>query len=199
MLYGTNTFEIDIKYDSITFRYSWLTKSGLKPKVLYSFPSYRFQRNIKRIRHYAINVEHVDSYQGMIKYNCGGSGLTAGVKSNVRRFVEEIRKSMSFRRIIIRLSNGNKVLSDIRQVKVHCIEREKNTQVTQTVLDPFRDMRDVCWAAVLGSVTPEYAADIEQAMTACSTTESQTVAVADAEELNLDPVVLWRWKNCWNA
>lgn len=164
MLYSTNTFEIDIKYDSIKFHYSWLTHSGLKPKILYPFPSNRFQRNIQRIRHFVINVEHVDSYQGMIKYNCGGSGLTAGVQGQVRDFVQQIRTSRNFGRIVIRLSDGNKALNDIRRVKVHCIEREKNTEVTQSVLDPFRDLKDVRWAKVGGSVTPEYATEIERAM-----------------------------------
>jgi hypothetical protein len=199
MLYGTNTFEIDVKYDSIKFRYSWLTHSGLKPKILYPFPSDRFQNNIKRVRHYVINVEHVDSYQGMIKYNCGGYGLTAGVRSQVKDLVEQIRRPEGFGRIIVRLSNGNKVLSDIRRVKVHCIERGKNTEVTQAVLDPFQDLKDVRCAMVLGSVTPEYAADIERAMTACSTTESRVRTVTNAGEVNIDPAVLWRWKHCWNA
>jgi hypothetical protein len=181
MLYSTNTFEIDIKYDSIRFRYSWLTHTGLKPKFLFPFPSDRFQRNIKRMRHYVINVEHVDSYQGMIKYNCGGPGLTAGVKSQVRNFVQEIRMSKDFGRVVVRLSNGNKVLSDIRRVKVHCIERDKNTDVTQTVLEPFQDLKNVRWAMVLGSVAPEYAAIIEQAMTGPNKTGGQTVDVANAD------------------
>lgn len=166
MLYGTNTFEIDIKYDSIKFHYSWLTQSGLKPKILYPFPSDRFKHNIQRIRHFVVNVEHVDSYQGMIKYNCGGPGLTAGVKGQVRDFVQQVGPSKDLGRSVIRLSNANKVLSDIRRVKVHCIERERNIEVTQSVLDPFRNLKDVRWAKVVGSVTPEYATEIEQAMTA---------------------------------
>ncbi|TLD29913.1 hypothetical protein E2P81_ATG06566 [Venturia nashicola] len=199
MLYSTNTFEIDIKYDSIKFRYSWLTHSGLKPKILYAFPSDRFQHSVQRIRHFVINVEHVDSYQGMIKYNCGGPGLTAGVKGQVRDFVQQIGMSKNLGRVVIRLSNGNKVLSDIRRVKVHCIEREKNTEVTQSVLDPFRDLKDVRWAKVGGSVTPEYATEIEQAMTAHYTTASHMTLDAKAEEMGPDPAVLWRWKHCWNA
>jgi hypothetical protein len=119
--------------------------------------------------------------------------------SQVRDFVEEIRSSKEFGRIVVRLINGSKVLSDIRRVKVHCIERGKNTEVTQAVLDPFRDLKDVRRAIVLGSVTPKYATKIEQAMTACRTTKSQTRAVANAGELNLDLAVLWRWKHCWNA
>lgn len=199
MLYSTNTFEIDIKYDSIKFRYSWLTHAGLKPKILYPFPSDRFQRNIQRIRHFVINVEHVDSYQGMIKYNCGGSGLTAGIRGQVRDFVQQIRTSKDFGRIVVRLSSGNKVLKDIRRVKVHCIEREKNTEMTQSVLDPFRDLKDVRWAKVVGSVTPEYATEIEQAMSARCTTASHMILDAKAEEMSPDPAVLWRWKHCWNA
>ncbi|QDS70246.1 hypothetical protein FKW77_007329 [Venturia effusa] len=199
MLYGTNTIEIDIKYDGIKFRFSWLTRSGLKPKILYPFPAERFRRNVKRMRHFVINVEHVDSYQGMIKYNCGGPGLTAGVKSQVRAFVQHVQTLKALGRIIIRLSNGDKVLSDIRRVKVYCVEREKNTKVTQSVLDPFRNLNGVRRAEVMGSVTPEYAAAIEQAMTAQGTTASHMSPDGKSEESSLDPAVLWRWKHCWNA
>jgi len=199
LLYGTNTFEIDIKYDSIRFRYTWLTATGLKPKMLYSFPSHFVQRNVRLIRHYVINVEHVDSYQGMIKYNCGGPGLTAGVRNQVRTFVQEIRKTKDFGRVEVRLTSGSNVLSDLRRVKVHCVERGKDMEATQKVLEPFQDLKDVRWAEVSGAVTQEYAARIEQAMTEPSTTVDPKSLSFNTEELNLDPAVLWRWKNSWNA
>jgi hypothetical protein len=199
ILYGTNTIEVDIKYDSIKFHYTWLLPFGLKPKALYPFFTHFSPRNIGLIRNYVINVEHVDSYQGMIKYNCGGPGLTAGVLSQVRNFVREIGEVRDFGRVVVRLSNGNRVLSDIRRVRVHCMERGKNMEETQRVLDPFEDMKGIRWAQVEGSVTREYAARIEQAMTGCSMNVDSAVCVAKTDEVNLDPAVLWRWKNSWNA
>lgn len=197
MLYGSNAFEIDIKYDYIKFRYTWLTTMGLKPKSLYQFPDHFTQRNIRRIRNYVINVEHVDSYQGMIKYNCqNGASLTAGVMNQVRKFVNEVQDVETFGRVLVRLSEGNKVLSDIRRVKVHCIERGRNSALAQTVLSPFRHMKGCNRAEVSGSVTAEYAADIERAMVSIDASIEPMAPIKTEQE---DPAVLWRWKNSWNA
>jgi len=202
-MYGTNTFEIDIKYDGIRFRYTWLLPSGLRPKLIYPFPNHFLQRNIWRIRHYVINVEHVDSYQGMIKYNCGGPGLTAGVANQVRNFVEEVKNVESFGRVAIRLTDGdiNRVLSDLRRVKVHCVERERKKEVTETVLNAFQNMKDVRRVEIFGSVSQEYAIKLEQAMTgprACAVVGEAPHAV-NSEDVNIDLAVLWRWKHAWNA
>jgi hypothetical protein len=202
LLYGSNAFEIDIKYDSIKFRYAWLIPSGLRPKVLYDFPSFLSRRNIQRIRNYVLNIEHVDSYTGRIKYNIGGAGLTAGVMDQVGKFVNEVRERKEFGRVVVRLSEGNQVLSEIRRpgLRVHCVERGTNSALAQTVLSPLHFMRTVGWAEVTGSVTPEYAAEIKRAMT-----EKDTVGAKSVSPLNIstdmvqDPAVLWRWKNSWNA
>jgi hypothetical protein len=201
-MYGSNVFEIDIKYDSIKFRYAWLIPSGLRPKALYHFPEYFSQRNVRRIRHFLINIEVVDNYTGRIKYNIGGAGLTAGVRSQVRRFVNEVRDGGEFGRIVVRLSEGNKVLSEIRRhgLRVHCVERGTNSALAQTVLSPFQFMRGVRSAEVSGSVTPEYAAEIERAMTAQEAEGSEnSPSPTDHVDIPQDPAVLWRWRNSWNA
>jgi hypothetical protein len=202
LMYGSNAFEIDIKYDSIKFRYAWVVpSSGLRPKALYYFPEYFSQRNIQRIRNYVINIEHVDSYTGRIKYNVGGAGLTAGVRNQVRKFVNEVRDAESLGRVFVRLSEGNKVLSEIRKpgLRVHCVERGTNSAMAQTVLSPFQYMKGVRLAEISGSVTPEYAAEIERAMTgrgAAAATKSTYPLTIDTPQ---DPAVLWRWRNSWNA
>jgi hypothetical protein len=202
MMYGSSVFEIDIKYDSIKFRYAWLIPSGLRPKVLYYFPEYFSQRNIQRIRHYLINIEVVDNYTGRIKYNIGGAGLAAGVRNQVRRFVNEIRDGGEFGRVVVRLSEGNKVLSEIRRpgVRVHCVERGTNSALAQTVLSPFQLMRGVRSAEISGSVTPKYATEIEQAMTGEESEGAQSKSPpTEPVDVPQDPAVLWRWRNSWNA
>jgi hypothetical protein len=201
-MYGSNVFEIDIKYDSIKFRYAWLIPSGLRPKVLYYFPEYLSQRNVLRIRHYLINIEVVDNYTGRIKYNIGGAGLTAGVRNQVRKFVNEVRDSGEFGRVVVRMSEGNKVLSEIRRpgLRVHCVERGTNSALAQTVLSPFKFLRGVTSAEISGSVTPEYAAEIERAMTGEEVEAAKgTSSPPDPIDMPQDPAVLWRWRNSWNA
>ncbi|KAF2434856.1 hypothetical protein EJ08DRAFT_646304 [Tothia fuscella] len=197
ILYGTNTFEIDICYDAIKFRYTWLIPSGLKPKVLYNFPSYFTSANVQRIRNCIIDLEHVDDYTGRIKYNMGGAGLTAGIRDRVAAFVNEVRDVGAFGKVIVRLSYGNRILSDIRRVKVLCREAGRDTEAAQTVLEPFKCLTGVRRAEVSGSVTPKYAAEITQAM--IGKADGKTLPMVAAKEVAQDPAVLWRWKNSWNA
>lgn len=79
------------------------------------------------------------------------------------------------------------------------MESGKDMEMTQKVLEPFQDLKDVRWAEVSGAVTREYAARIEQAMTDPRTTVDPKSPSFNTQELNLDPAVLWRWKNSWNA
>ncbi|KAJ4367073.1 hypothetical protein N0V83_007603 [Neocucurbitaria cava] len=62
MLYGENTFVIDVTFDSINFRYRWRTRSDLTPNRTYQFLDHFSQRNLLRIKNYIINVESVDDY-----------------------------------------------------------------------------------------------------------------------------------------
>jgi hypothetical protein len=171
----------------------------LKPKVLYYFPDYFSQRNIQRIKNYVVNVEHCDDYTGRIKYNMGGVGLSAGVRSQVLNFVNEVKEGGDFGRVSVRLSYGNRILSDIRRVKVHCVERGRDSAAAQTVLSPFKYLRGVRRAEICGSVTPEYAAEIEDAMTDVVASEEPTSIAATSQDIPQDPAVLWRWRNSWNA
>lgn len=151
------------------------------------------------MKNYVVNVEHCDDYTGRIKYNMGGAGLTAGVRSQVLSFVNEVKEGGSFGRVVVRLSYGNRILSDIRRVKVHCVERGRDSAAAQTVLSPFRFMKGVRRAEICGSVTPEYAAETEQAMTGEKVKEEPLLPVPTAQVIPQDPAVLWRWRNCWNA
>lgn len=63
MLYGTSVFIVEVGYDTIVFRHRRLLESGLVPQATPPFLDL-LGPNISRVRHIAINVEHVDSYTG---------------------------------------------------------------------------------------------------------------------------------------
>ncbi|OCK82811.1 hypothetical protein K432DRAFT_380061 [Lepidopterella palustris CBS 459.81] len=164
LVYGDNTFVVDVAYDSIKFRYRWLLPSNLTPSRSYSFLDHFSQRNLLRIKNYVINVEHVDSYTGMIKYNCGGRGLTAGIRQQVQNLVDLLSMVPYLHRVHVHLIDG--AISRVRfpSGRVHRVQDEKNCATAQTVLDPFLRLYGVRRAVVTG-VTPDYATSLEGQMT----------------------------------
>lgn len=166
MIYGENTFVIDVAFDSIRFRYRWLVEStNLTPKGTKDFLDHFSQRNLLRIKNYIINVEHVDDYTGMIKYNCGGRGLTVGIRDQVQNLVDLLSLVPYLHRLQIHLIDG--AISRVRfpSGRVHRVQDESNFSQSQTVLDPLRRLYDVRKAKVTG-VSPEYAESLQASMTA---------------------------------
>jgi hypothetical protein len=164
ILYGSNTFVIDISFDGIKFRYRWLLPSGLAPNRAYGFFEQFPPNNISRMRHLIVNVIHVDSYTGMIKYNCGGRGLTDGLRLRVESFVEALSTAQSLRSVRVRLSVGTSLLEEIRRVKVQLLECDKNPGLTQTVLNPLARLSGLQHVKILGAVTEHFAAVLEKKM-----------------------------------
>jgi hypothetical protein len=165
MIYGDNMFVIHVAFDSIQFRYRWLVAStNLTPKGTKDFLDHFSQRNLLRIKNYIINVEHVDDYTGMIKYNCGGRGLTAGIRQQVQNLVDLLAVAPSLHRVHIHLIDG--AISRIRfpSGRVHRVQDEKNYHQSQTVLEPMRRLYDVRRVKVTG-VSPDYAQALEHSMT----------------------------------
>ncbi|GME43152.1 hypothetical protein GTA08_BOTSDO08930 [Neofusicoccum parvum] len=148
LLYGHNTFVIEIAYSRLDFRLRWLLPdSGLTPNRAFSFLDHFSQRNLQRIRKCLVHVEMVDSYTGMIKYNCGGRGLQAGLREQIRRLVEVLRSA-----------------GELRRVEVRFVDKQKNARATQAVLEPLLLLRGVREAVVSGGVTPDYADYLERKM-----------------------------------
>ena len=164
LIYGSSTFVLDIAYDSIKFRYRWLLPSNLTPSRSYSFLDHFSQRNLLRIKNYIINVEHVDSYTGMIKYNCGGHGLSAGIRHQVQNLVDLLSVVPCLHRIYIHLIDGAISRARFPSGRVHRVQDEKNCATAQTVLDPFLRLYGARKARVTG-VTPDYAKSLEGQMT----------------------------------
>jgi hypothetical protein len=171
MMYGDNLFVVYIAFDSIEFCYQFrtlapsnrsLTLKG-KKDFLYHFS----QRNLLRIRNYVINVEHVDAYTGMIKYNCGGRGLTVGIRRQVQSLVGMLAVAPGLQRLYVHL-----IRARVRLIRLPEGEdadaKTNNSQpadLTQTVLDPFMRLYDVREAKVTGA-SPAYEKTLEQSMMA---------------------------------
>ena len=164
MIYGENIFVIDVAFDSIKFRYKWLLPSRLTPNRTYSFLDHFSQRNLMRVKNYVINVEHVDDYTGMIKYNCGGRGLTAGIRHQVENLVELLGAVPYLHRLHIHLIDGGISRQRFPSGRVHRVQDDRNYAASQTVLDPFRRIFGVVEARVTG-VSLEYADSLDKRLT----------------------------------
>jgi hypothetical protein len=164
MLYGDNTFVVDVTFDSISFRYRWRTAMNLTPNRTYPFLEHFSQRNLLRIRNYVINVESVDDYTGMIKYNCGGRGLPAGLRKKVQELVDLLALVPLLHRVGIHLIDGAISRIKFPSGRVHRVQDEAHYAQTQMVLEPFYGLCGVRRAKVSG-VSEEYAMALEKSMT----------------------------------
>lgn len=146
-LYGDNTFVVECGYSKIEFRFRTILPDNhnLAPSRTYSFLDHFSQRNIQRIRHYLVHVERVDSYTGMIKYNCSGRGLTDRTREQVRRLVECLRYGA------------------LQKVDVRFVNYEGRWE-TQEVLRPLVLLRGVRKAIISGGLKPEFAKYLQDKM-----------------------------------
>jgi hypothetical protein len=165
MMYGENIFVLDVSFNAIAFRYRWRTANNLTPNRTYPFLEHFSQRNLLRIKNYIVNVESVDDYTGMIKYNCGGRGLPAGIRSKVRELEDQLAVVPCIHQLHVHLIDG--AFSRVRfpSGRVHRVQDDANYAQTQTVLDPLRALYGVRRAEVSG-VSEEYAEDLSKSMTA---------------------------------
>lgn len=165
MLYGDNVFVVDVTFNVISFRYRWRCWNNLTPNRTYAFLNHFSQRNLMRIRNYVVNVESVDDYTGMIKYNCGGRGLPAGIKAKVRELVDLLVDVSSLHRLEVHLIDGAISRSRFPSGRVHRVHDEANFAQTQLVLDPLRALHGVRRPKVSGT-SDEFTKELEKSMSA---------------------------------
>lgn len=165
MLYGENMFILDVTFDSIKFRYRWRTATGLTPNRTYAFLEHFSQRNLMRIKRYIVNVESVDDYTGMIKYNCQGRGLQAGIRARVRELVDQLAAVPCLHHLQVHLIDGAISRMKFPSDRVHRVQDHANYAQTQMVLEPFRVLHEVRRADVSG-VSEEYAEDLSRSIIA---------------------------------
>ena len=164
ILYGDSTFVIDVTFSAINFRYRWRTANNLTPNQTYQFLDHFSQRNLLRIRNYVVNIESVDDYTGMIKYNYGGRGLSAGIHSKVRELVDLLVAVPQLHRLQVHLIDGAISRVKFPSGRVHRVQDKSNISQTQLVLNPFRALYGVRIAVVSG-VNDEYKEELEKSMT----------------------------------
>jgi hypothetical protein len=165
MLYGENAFVLDITFDAIKFRYRWRTANDLTPNRTYAFLEHFSQRNLLRIKKYIINVESVDDYTGMIKYNCQGRGLPAGIRAKVRELVDQLAAVPCLHHVQVHLIDGAISRVKFPSGRVHRVQDEANYAQTQMVLEPFKVLHEVRRADISG-VGEEYAESLSRSMIA---------------------------------
>lgn len=165
MLYGSNTFVLDVTFRKISFRYRWCTENGLTPSRTFDWLEHFSQRNLMRVKRYVVNVESVDDYTGMIKYNVGGRGLPAGIRARVRELVDLLVLVRDLHKLDVHLIDGDISRHRFPSGRVHRVQDESHYAQTQTVLDPFRALYGVRQVQVTG-VSEEYAKALEVSMAA---------------------------------
>ncbi|KAF2115056.1 hypothetical protein BDV96DRAFT_494000 [Lophiotrema nucula] len=166
IIYGESIFVIDVAFDSIKFRFRWLVPSSkLTPSRSMSFLEHFSQRNLLRIKNYVVNVEHVDNYTGMIKYNFGGPGLSAGIRTKVGELADLLSAVPYLTRLQIHLIDG--AISRVRfpSGRVHRVQDEQNYSESEKVLNPFMRLYGVRLAKISG-VSVEYGEMLEKSLTA---------------------------------
>jgi hypothetical protein len=165
MLYGENTFVLDVTFDAIKFRYRWRTVNALTPNRTYPFLEHFSQRNLMRMRRCIVNVESVDDYTGMIKYNCQGRGLPAGIRARVRELTDQLAAVQCLHYLQVHLIDSAISRMKFPSGRVHRVQDEAIYAQTQMVLEPLRLLHGVRRADVSG-VSEEYAEDLSRSMTA---------------------------------
>lgn len=165
MIYGENTFVVDVTFDKIAFRCRWRTENGLIPSRQIDWLEHFSQRNLMRVKRYVVNVESVDDYTGMIKYNVGGRGLPAGIRGKVRELVHLLVAVPELGSVEVHLIDGDVSRHRFPSGRVHRVQDESHYAQTQTVLEPFRALRGVRQAQVTG-VSEDYAKALEKGMVA---------------------------------
>lgn len=207
MLYGRNTFLLFVTYAGITFRYSWLLPTGMTPNRHYPFLELLSEKYMTRIKRIIVNVDHVDSYTGMIKFNVSGKGLTHGLKKQVQRLVNALQAPAPFdpdcdvceahedtirsgqrhlAKVNIRVSNGNVYLDQTKSEAVR--QREAGNKISEDVaemLEPFSDLRGVREVAISGAVTEAFARSLEETMRSTTALDRSIMLARGVHDLDI--------------
>lgn len=191
IMYGSNTFLLFVTFSGISFRYSWMLKSGLSPTRRYSFLELIPRRYLILIKRVIVNVDHVDSYTGMIKFNVSGKGLTHGLRKQNQRLVNALQahpvqledgtaltyQERRLNKIKIQVSNGNAVLDQIKKEVVR--QREGKIRVAEDLeemLEPFGELRGVRSVQIAGAVTTEFSERLVMKMMSLDKLDASTLA-----------------------
>ncbi|KAL8709829.1 MAG: hypothetical protein Q9220_005445 [cf. Caloplaca sp. 1 TL-2023] len=139
LMYSRATFDVRVVWDCITFSYQWLLPNGLIPRTTYAFPDKIGHRYQPLIRNINVQILHVDSYAGMIKYNHGNFGsLIFGLKSQVESLVGVFQ-----------------TFSDLRAIHVHFQDDSDTPGSDGIVLEPLLNLHGLHSITTSGDISSE--------------------------------------------
>jgi hypothetical protein len=174
MIYGNSTFLLSVNYNDILFCFRWLSSSGVAPTKRRALLEMIAARYIHLIKKVVIQVDHVDPYTGMLKFNVGGKGLTHGMKRQVQRLVNAFKAkdeesgsagtNTHLNKINVRVSNSNTILESIKSEAVHQRKGHRICEGVEEMLEPFGQLYGVHDVMTGGAVSQEYARDLESKM-----------------------------------
>ena len=109
----------------------------------------------------------------MIKYNHGGRGLPAGIRTRVQELADLLAAAPQLNYLQIHLIDG--AISRVRfpSRRVHRVQDERFYAETQIVLDPFLVLHGVRKVEVSGT-SEDYAASLKESLTAPRSDESSS-------------------------
>lgn len=138
VLYGENTFVVDVKFDSVMFRYHWwVVPSYVTPTRWHPFGTLLSDENRKKIKRLIIHIECPDEYTGMIKYNYGGRGLLTGIQTQVNRLAALLGKT-TLTQLQVHLNDGD--ISRVREFLLGAKpENRKYELKSNMVLEPLKN------------------------------------------------------------
>ena len=184
LMYGSNMFVLFVRYTGIEFRFCWRIPSGLIPNLHRKIDqvSTKYLALMKKV---IINIDHVDSYIGMIKFNVSGKGLSHGLRKQVQRVVNALRLPdvtyanttnseneqpcviVNGHRRLLRVSvrvHNNKMGLDLRKYPI-VRERDgdmKFNEDVEEILEPFSHLRGVRHLAITGAVSDRFAHGLKE-------------------------------------
>ena len=103
LLYGNGTFLVEVGYDYIQFIHQYrLPTSNLVAKRIHGFPEKISARYQTLMRRFQITVKEIDSYTGMILYNCSNTeALYMKLRQQMQKLCDFLRGLPEVRRLEI--------------------------------------------------------------------------------------------------
>lgn len=131
LLYGNGTFLVEVGYDYIQFVHQYrLPTSNLVAKRVHEFPEKIPARYQTLMRRFQITVKEVDSYTGMIMYNC----------SNTKALYMKLRQQMQ------KLCDFLRRLPEVRNLEIlynQEYSRVNIERIMELPSEPFRGLSNV--------------------------------------------------------
>lgn len=182
LMYGNSTFLLFVTFSGVSFRFRWLLSTGMAPMRNYDFLELMPKRYLRLVKRCVINVDHVDSYTGMIKYNVSGKGLAYGLRKQTQRLVDALhglastasapgdfaRRDCPLNSIHVRASK----VDDMPRYRKSSKQKDgtsgksgpSESDGMEDMLEPFEQLCGVREVHVSGAIGDDYARKLEEQM-----------------------------------